>query len=77
MRAPNHLQHQLQHLDLAKVPTWIEGGAQVRQRNLKWRIIPTKQPQGKMKMSVDMSLPMQDVINAVLGAQAPADWEEQ
>ena len=79
---PNCLNHQIQHLDLARVPGWIESAAQVQQRNLKCRIAPLNrdpvwQPQGKMTMSGDMQLVMHDVVNSVLGSQARAEWEEQ
>ena len=37
-RAPDCLNYQLQHLDLARVPAWIEGAAQVRQRNLRYPV---------------------------------------
>ena len=78
--APECLHHQLQHLDLARVSGWIEGAAQVRQRNLWCRITsleqkPVWQPQGKLTMSGNMLLVMHDVINSVLGPQARAEWE--
>ena len=80
-RSPEILNHQLQHLDFAHVPGWIEAAAQIRQRNLQCRITSfarksTWQPQGKMTMSGDMSLVMHDVINSVLGPQVPAEWDE-
>ena len=69
-RAPDCRDHQLQHLDLVRVPGWIESATQVRQRNLKCRIAPFKrdpvwQPEGKMTMSGDMQLVMHDIINTV------------
>ena len=80
-RAPDCLEHNLQHLDLVLVPGWIESAAQVRHRNLKCRIAPFKrdpvwQPEGKMTMSGDMQLVMHDVVNTVLGPEARAEWEE-
>ena len=79
-RAPDCLHHQLQHLDLARVPSWIEGAAQVRQRVLRGRIIPFRRdavwpPQGKMTMSGDMPIVMHNVVNTVLGAQAAPNWK--
>ena len=81
-RAPDCLNHQLKHLDLARIAGWIEGAAQVRQRNLRCRVTPLEQnpvwqPQGKMIMSGDMLLVMHDVVNTVLRPQARAEWEEQ
>ena len=80
-RAPDCLDYQLQHLDITRVPGWIESAAQVRQRNLKCRIVPLKQnpvwqPQGKMTISGDMQLVMHNVVNSVLGPEARAEWEE-
>ena len=81
-RAPDCLDHQLQHLYLARVPGWFESAAQVRQRNLKCLIAPFKrdpvwQPEGNMTMSGDMQLVMHDIVNTVLGPEARAEWEEQ
>ena len=81
-RAPDCLNHQLQHLDLARVPGWIDSATQVRQRNLKCRISPFNrdpvwQPEGRMTMSGDMQLTMHDIINTVLGTEARAEWDEQ
>ena len=80
-RAPEIFNRQIQHLELAQIPGWIEGAAQIRQRNLQCRITPfprksTWKPQGKMKMSGDMSIVLHDEINSVLGPQARAKWEE-
>ena len=33
-RAPEFLNRQIQHLELTRIPDWIEGAAQIRQRNL-------------------------------------------
>ena len=80
-RAPEILNRQIQHLELAQIPGWIEGAAQIRQRNLQCRITPFPRrsawkPQGKMTMSGDMSIVLHDEINSVLGPQARANWEE-
>ena len=39
-RAPEILNRQIQHMELAQIPGWIEGAAQIRQRNLQCRITP-------------------------------------
>ena len=39
-RAPEVFNRQIQHLESAQIPGWIEGAAQIRQRNLQSRIIP-------------------------------------
>ena len=80
-RSPEFLNHQLQYIDLARVPGWIEAAAQLRQRNLRCRNTPFAQKpawqsQGKMTMSGDMPLIMHDVINSVLGPQARAEWDD-
>ena len=80
-RAPEIFNRQIQHLELAQIPGWIEGAAQIRQRNLQCRItaFPRRsawKPQGKMTMSGDMSIVLHDEINSVLGPQAHAKWEE-
>ena len=59
-----------------------EGAAQVRQRNLKCRVMPLEQNpvwqlQGKMTISGDMVVVMHDIVNTVLGPQACAEWAEQ
>ena len=79
-RAPETFNRQIQHLELAQFPGWIEGAAQVRQRNLRCRITPFPRrsvwkPQGKMTMSGDMSIVLHDEINSVLGPEARAEWE--
>ena len=79
-RAPETLNRQIQHLELAQIPGWIEGAAQIRQRNLRCRITPFPRksvwrPQGKMTMSGDMSIVLHDEINSVLGPEARAEWE--
>ena len=76
-RARDCLDHQLQHLDLVRVPGWIESATQVRQRNLMCCITPFKrdpfwQPERKMTMSGDMELVMHDITNTVLGPEARA-----
>ena len=81
-RAPDCLDYQPQHLDLARVPGWIESAAQLRQRNLKCRIVPLKrdpvwQPEENMAMSGDMQLVMHDIVNTVRGPEARAEWEQQ
>ena len=80
-RAPEIFNRQIQHLELAQIPGWIEGAAQIRQRNLQCRITPFPRrsawkPQGKMTMSGDMSIVLHNEINSVLGPQARAKWEE-
>ena len=77
-RAPETLKRQIQHLELAQIPGWIEGAAQIRQRNLRCRITPFHRksvwrPQGKMTMSGDMSIVLYDEINSVLGPEARAE----
>ena len=79
-RAPETFNRQIQHLELAQIPGWIEGAAQIRQRNLRCRITPFPRksvwrPQGKMTMSGDMSIVLHDEINSVLGPEARAEWE--
>ena len=79
-RAPETLNRQIQHLELAQVPGWTEGAAQIRQRNLRCRLTPFPRksvwrPQGKMTMSGDMSIVLHDEINSVLGSEARAEWE--
>ena len=74
------LNRQIQHLELGQIPGWIEGAAQIRQRNLRCRITPFPRksvwrPQGKMTMSGDMSIVLHDEINSVLGSEARAEWE--
>ena len=69
--APEFFNQQIQHLELAQIPGWIEGAAQIRQRNLQCRItlFPRRsawKPQGKMTMSGNMSIALHDEINSVL-----------
>ena len=78
-RAPETLNRQIQHLELAQIPGWIEGAAQIRQRNLRCRITPFPRrsvwrPQGKMTMCGDMSIVLHDEINSVVGSEARAEW---
>ena len=80
-RAPEIFNRQIQHLELAQIPGWIEGAAQIRQNNLQCRITPFPRrsawkPQGKMTMSGDMSIVLHDEVNSVLGPEACAEWEE-
>ena len=80
-RAPEIFNRQIQHLELAQIPGWIEGAAQIRQRNLQCRVtsFPRKsawKPQGKMTMSGDKSIVQHDEINSVLGSAERAKWEE-
>ena len=42
-RAPEILNRQIQHMELAQIPGWIEGAAQIRERNLQCRITPFPQ----------------------------------
>ena len=77
---PETLNRQIQHMELAQIPGWIEEAAQIRQRNLLCRITPFPRrsiwrPQGKMTMSGDMSIVLHDEINSVLGSEARAEWE--
>ena len=79
-RAPETFNRQIQLLELAQIPGWIEGAAQIRQRNLRCRITPFPRRsvwkhQGKMTMSGDMSIVLHDEINSVLGPEARAEWE--
>ena len=41
-RGPDCLLHQIQHFDVARLLSWIDSAAQVRQRYLRSRITPTK-----------------------------------
>ena len=80
-RAHEIFNRQIQHLEPAQIPGWIEGAAQIRQRNLQCRVIPFPRksawkPQGKMAMSGDMSIVQHDEINSVLGSTERARWEE-
>ena len=80
-RAREIFNRQIQHLELAQIPGWIKGAAQIRQRNLQCRITPFPRrsawkPQGKITMSGDMSIVLHNEINSVLGPQARARWEE-
>ena len=80
-RAPEIFNRQIQHLELPQIPGWIEGAAQIRQRNLQCRVTPFPRksawkPQGKMTMSGDMSIAQHDEINSVLGSTERAKWEE-
>ena len=81
-RGQELLDHQLQHLDFALVPQWIEVAAQVRDRSLSRRMAsmqfdPVWRPQSKMTMSGDMPLALLDMVNSVLGAESRAEWEEE
>ena len=76
-RAPEFFNRQIQHLESVQIPGWVEGAAQIRQRNLQCRITPFPRrfawkPQGKTTISGDMSIVLHDEINSVLGPQAPA-----
>ena len=80
-RAPEVFNRQIQHLESTQIPGWIEGAAQIRQRNLQSRVIPFPRksawkPTGKMTMSGDMSIVQHDEINSVLGSTERARWEE-
>ena len=80
-RAPEIFNRQIQHLELAQIPGWIEGAAQIRQQKLQCRVTPFSRksawkPQGKMTMSGDMSIVQHDEINSVLGSTERAKWEE-
>ena len=79
-RAPEAFNRQVQYMELAQIPSWIEGAAQTRQRNLQRRVTPFPRravwrPQAKMTMSGDMSIVQHDEINSVLGPEARAEWE--
>ena len=79
-RAPEAFNRQIQYMELAQIPNWIEGAAQTRQRNLQSRVTPFPRkaawrPQAKMTMSGDMSIVQHDEINSVLGSEARAEWE--
>ena len=80
-RGPEGLRYQLQQFDTSRTPSWIEDAAQVRQRNLRCRIMPVKQevicqPLGKMTMSGDIALSSHDIVTRVLGDEARAESEE-
>ena len=81
-RGQEHLDHQFQHLDFARVPEWIEVAAQKRDRNL-YRCMPLLQydpvwnQQGKMTMTGDVPLVLLDMVNSVLGGESRAEWEEE
>ena len=80
-RAPEIFNRQIQHLEPAQIPGWIEGAAQIRQRNLQSRVIPFPRksawkPTGKMTMSGDMSIVQHGEISSVLGSTERARWEE-
>ena len=80
-RAPEVFNRQIQHLESVQIPGWIEGAAQIRQRNLQSRVTPFPRksawkPTGKMTMSGDMSIVQHDEINSVLGSTERARWEE-
>ena len=79
-RAPEAFNRQVQYMELAQIPSWIEGAAQTRQRNLQRRVTPFPRravwrPQAKMTISGDMSIVQHDEINSVLGPEARAEWE--
>ena len=79
-RAPEAFNRQVQYMELAQIPSCIEGAAQTRQRNLQRRVTPFPRravwrPQAKMTMSGDMSIVQHDEINSVLGPEARAEWE--
>ena len=81
-RWQEYLDHQLQHLDLARVHQRIEVAAQARKRNLSRHMAPLQyehawHPQGKMMMSGDMPLVQLDVVNSVLGPELRAEWYEE
>ena len=76
-----YLDHQLQHLDFARVQQWIEVATQVRRRNVSRRKAPVQyepawHPQGKMTMSGDMPLVLLDEVNSVLGPEFRVEWYE-
>ena len=81
-RGKELLNHQLQPLDVANVPKWISVAAPIRDRNLSRPMAPLQyepawRPQGRMTMSVDMPLPLLDIVNQVLGAEMRAEWDEE
>ena len=81
-RAPETFNCQIQHMELAQIPGWIEGATQIRQKNLQCRITPFPRraawkPQSKMTMSGDMPIVQHDEINSVLGPEARAEWDDQ
>ena len=80
-RAPEVLNRQIHYLESAQIPGWIEGAAQIRQRNLQSRVTPFPRksawkPTRKMTMSGDMYIVQHDEINSVLGSTERARWEE-
>ena len=77
-----HLDHQLQHLDIARVPQWIDVAAQMRDHNLSRRLAPLKYepawlPQGGLTMSGDIPLTVLDMVNSFLGEELRAEWDEE
>ena len=81
-RGQECLDHQLQHLDFARVHQWAEVAAQVRKRNLSRRVAPVQyepawHPQKKIMMSGDMPIVLLDVINSVLGPELRVEWDEE
>ena len=81
-RGQERLDHQLQHLDFARVPQWIEVAAQIRDRNLSRRMAPLQydpawRQQGRMSMPGDMPLVLLDMANSVLGEESRAEWDEE
>ena len=82
-RIKEYFDHQLQHLDFARVPQWIEVAAQVRGRNLSRRMAPVQyisvwRPQGKKTMSGDRPLVLLDLVNSVLAPELrAAKWDEE
>ena len=76
-RGQEYMDHQLHHLDFARLHQWIEAAAHVRKRNFSRRMNPVQyepawHPQGKMTMSSDMPLVLLDVVKSVLGPELRA-----
>ena len=73
------LQHQIQYLDLADIPKWIERAAQARQRNLRCiakSVRHTAAWQPQTRMTGDMPLKLHDTVNSVGGQATRAEWDE-
>ena len=69
-RGQEHLDHQLQHLDFARVN-------RLSRRMAPLQYDPVRRPQGKMTTSGDMPQVLLDMMNSILGGESRAEWEEE
>ena len=81
-RGQENSDHQLQHLDFARIQKRIEVAAQVRRRNLSRRMVPlqyepARHRQGKMTMSGELPLVLLEIVNSVLGLELRAEWDDE